>query len=372
MSMRKTIALSILAFGLGGLICAGPASAASKKLLAMGATQSSSSHYAYFVAIAKIMNTKVPDLNVSVVETGASVDNINRINKGDLDLGMTTIHLQYQANLGLGAWKGKPVKDQYVLWVYQPAPQNFVIREDSGVKTVQDLNGKPFNAGMRGSATESTVESICEALGIVPKYYRGGTDDTVVRHQGQSDRRVRQIRRGNEHASTPPHWISPPSPPSGSSGFPTRISPPSLAKYPYLSPIAIPKGVYKDSPAYKTFAMLIGVVAGKNISEELGYKIVKACMENFPDQVAAYPSVKGDEPPAAYLGDLQCPPASGRNQVLPGNRDEDPGKSDPQISEPLGIHEGPSFLTGAKATASRLVLGPGDCVMTLGGGFAHE
>ena len=32
--------------------------AASKKLLAMGATQSSSSHFAYFVAIAKIMNTQ--------------------------------------------------------------------------------------------------------------------------------------------------------------------------------------------------------------------------------------------------------------------------------------------------------------------------
>ena len=139
MSIKRTIVIAAFILGAGSLILAAPASAASRKLLAMGATQSSSSHYAYFVAIAKIMNTKVPDLNVSVVETGASVDNINRINKGDLDLGMTTIHLQYQANKGLGTWKGKPVKDQYVLWVYQPAPQNFVIREDSGVKTVADL-----------------------------------------------------------------------------------------------------------------------------------------------------------------------------------------------------------------------------------------
>src|SRR5512143_2037321 len=154
--------------------------AASKKLLAMGSTQSSSSHYAYFVAVAKIINARVPEVAISVVETGASVDNINRIKKGDLDMGMTTIHLQYQAYHGLDAWKDKPIKDQYVMWVYQPAPQNFVVREDSGVKTVYDLAGKPFNPGIRGSATEKTVEAILDALGVVPNFVRGGTEDAVA------------------------------------------------------------------------------------------------------------------------------------------------------------------------------------------------
>jgi len=100
---------------------------------------------------------------------------------------MTTIHLQYQAYHGMGPWEGKPIKDQYVMWVYQPAPQNFVIREDSGVKTVYDLAGKHFNPGMRGSATEKTVEAILDALGIVPELYRGGTEDTVA---GIKDKRL--------------------------------------------------------------------------------------------------------------------------------------------------------------------------------------
>jgi TRAP-type uncharacterized transport system substrate-binding protein len=53
--------------------------------------------------------------------------------------------------------------------------------------------------------------------------------------------------------------------------------------------------------------MLIGVVAGKNISEELGYKMVKASMENFPDQVAAYPSVKGVNLPQLTLETCNVP-----------------------------------------------------------------
>ena len=154
--MRKNtlilcLMLSLFVFN---VFSAGPGFAAAKKLLAMGSTQSSSSHYAYFVAVAKIINTYVPEVSINVVETGATVDNIKRIEKGQLDLGLTTIHVQYQAYNGMGPWKDKPIKDQYVLWVYQPAPQNFVVREDSGVKTVYDLAGKTFNPGMRGSATE--------------------------------------------------------------------------------------------------------------------------------------------------------------------------------------------------------------------------
>jgi len=290
---RVIIAVCIIAFlATATVFFPGKGWAASKKLLAMGTTQSSSSHYGYFVAVAKVINTKVPDVSISVVETGASVDNINRIKKGDLDLGMTTIHLQYQAYHGMGPWQDKPIKDQYVMWVYQPAPQNFVVREDSGVKTVYDLAGKHFNPGMRGSATEKTVEAILDALGVVPDFYRGGTEDTVA---GIKDKRLVGYAKSGAGVSTL----------DASSMDIATFAPIRLlnftaedikkvqAKYPYLSPINIPKGLYKDSPAYQTFAMLIGTVVKKDLSEELVYKMVKAACEGIDEQVAAYPSIKG-------------------------------------------------------------------------------
>lgn len=266
--------------------------AASKKLLAMGSTQSSSSHYAYFVAVAKVINERVPDVSISVVETGASVDNINRIKRGDLDLGMTTIHLQYQAYHGMGPWEGKPIKDQYVMWVYQPAPQNFVVREDSGVKTVYDLSGKPFNPGMRGSATEKTVEAILDALGVAPELYRGGTEDTVA---GIKDKRLVGYVKSGAGVSTLD--ASSMDIASFTSIRLLNFTPEEIkkvqTKYPYLSPISIPQGIYKDSPAYQTFAMLIGTVVKKDLSEDLVYRMVKAACEGIDEQVAAYPSIKG-------------------------------------------------------------------------------
>jgi TRAP transporter TAXI family solute receptor len=274
------------------MLMPGEGRAASKKLLAMGSTQSSSSHYAYFVAVAKVINTKVPDVSISVVETGASVDNINRIKKGDLDLGMTTVHLQYQAYHGMGPWKDKPIKDQYVMWVYQPAPQNFVVREDSGVKSVYDLAGKPFNPGIRGSATEKTVEAILDALAIVPEFYRGGTEDTVA---GIKDKRLVGYAKSGAGVSTLDASTM-----DIATFTPIRLlnfTPDDIkkvqSKYPYLSPIAIPKGIYKDAPAYQTFAMLIGTVVKKDLPEDLVYRMVKSACEGIDEQVAAYPSIKG-------------------------------------------------------------------------------
>ena len=306
--MKKGILVASLILGLCvfNLFSTDQGFAAGKKLLAMGSTQSSSSHYAYFVALAKIMNTYVSEVNINVVETGASVDNINRIKKGQLDLGMTTIHLQYQAYHGMGPWKDNPIKDQYVLWVYQPAPQNFVVREDSGVKSVYDLAGKAFNPGMRGSATEKTVEAILDALAVTPNFYRGGTDDTVA--SIKDNRIVGYVKSGAGVKSldastldiatfTPIRLI----------GFTDNDIAKVKAKYPYLSPVTVPKGIYKGSPAYKTFAMLIGVVASKNLPEDLVYKMVKASHEHFADQVAAYPSIKGDNLPELTLDTCTVP-----------------------------------------------------------------
>jgi uncharacterized protein len=292
-SFRVVIAVFFIAVITAGFVLIpGEGWAASKKLLAMGSTQSSSSHYAYFVAVAKVINTRVPDVNISVVETGASVDNINRIKKGDLDLGMTTIHLQYQAYHGMGPWQDKPIKDQYVMWVYQPAPQNFVVREDSGVKSVYDLAGKPFNPGIRGSATEKTVEAILDALGVVPEFYRGGTEDTVA---GIKDKRLVGYVKSGAGVSTLDASSM-----DIATFTPIRLlnfTPEDIkkvqAKYPYLSPISIPKGIYKDAPAFQTFAMLIGTVVKKDLSEDMVYKMVKAACEGFEEQVAAYPSIKG-------------------------------------------------------------------------------
>jgi TRAP transporter TAXI family solute receptor len=292
MYFRRTVIFCFaIALVVAGLISPVTISSASKKLLAVGSTQTSSSHYAYFVAFAKVINTKVPEVGLSVVETGATVDNINRMKKGELDMGMLTMHTNYEIYHGLGAWQGKPNTDQYMLWVYALAPSNYIVRQDSGVKTVSDLDGRSFNPGMRGSASEKTTEACLDALGIKPKYYRGGTDDTL---SGIKDNRlVGYVKSGAGFIIDASSMDLATFVPIRILGFSDQDIAKVQAKYPHFGSISVPKGMFKDSPAYKTFVLVNGVIAKKDLSEDLAYKMVKAVCENVDDQAAAFPSLKG-------------------------------------------------------------------------------
>jgi uncharacterized protein len=64
--------------------------AQTKKQVVIGATSSASSVFVYFVSLAKAINQYEPTLNATVVETGATVDNLRRMERGQIDVGLAT------------------------------------------------------------------------------------------------------------------------------------------------------------------------------------------------------------------------------------------------------------------------------------------
>ena len=147
---------------LGATLLAGPLAAQDKDLL-IGSTSASSSHYGYFVAVGQLINDKAEGLRASVVETGATMDNIRRMERGQVDLGLVTTNVAQHATAGTNEFEGR-AQDLTLLWVYTGAPQNVVMRADAGVTDLAGLDGVRFNPGIKGSATESTTEAVFETL----------------------------------------------------------------------------------------------------------------------------------------------------------------------------------------------------------------
>jgi len=137
-----------LALLLGG---GDPGEAQSKKRLAMGCAPSTVSHYPYCVGQARAINAGVPDVDVTVVETGASVDNLKRMQKNTIDYGLTTNEQVALAHKGDGVWKPTPFPEIRNLWYYSVSAVYVIVREDTGVKSIDELAGKKFAAGFRGS-----------------------------------------------------------------------------------------------------------------------------------------------------------------------------------------------------------------------------
>src|SRR5690606_31010890 len=146
--------------------------------LLIGSTSSSSSHYGYFVAVNQLINEYVEGVSASVAETGAAVDNLRRMSRNQIDMGLVTTNTGYQAWAGKGDYASRPV-DTRLLWVYTVAPQNVVVRQDAGVSSLAELDDVRLNPGITGSSTEATTEAVFDVLGITPDYVRGSTSDVV-------------------------------------------------------------------------------------------------------------------------------------------------------------------------------------------------
>ena len=293
--MKKSIPMIFLltaGFLLATVFSPADSAGARKKYILIGSTQTASSHYAYAVAATKAINKYVPEVNASVVETGASVDNVKRMRAGQLDIGsVVTGKVMYEAWKGLGTWKSMPTPDLRMLWVYTKSIDYYVVRQDSGVKKLEDIQGKKFNPGMRGSSTEATTKEVFKILGIQPEYHVGGTSDAVA---AIKDGRIAgYVKTGiglQLDASTLDVMTL------------TKIrlipmTPADVKKVkeviPYLPFFTVPAGAIKampTQPIYRSWGMVVCAVAMKSFPEDLAYKMVKAIIKGKNMIVAAFPA----------------------------------------------------------------------------------
>jgi len=155
-----------------------PASA-QKSTLTFGSTNATSSNYALAVAMSKAIKKELPNTNVTMIETGASVDNVRRMTKREIDFGLVMADTGMQALTGTGPFQGKAVEDLAVLYVHDIVTLQLVVRADSGVATLKDLQGKKFSAGIRGSGAELLTRQMFALMGIEPQWSPGSIQDAI-------------------------------------------------------------------------------------------------------------------------------------------------------------------------------------------------
>ncbi len=264
---------------------------AEKKMLTWGTTSSTSGLFSLFVMMSKIINDQVPEINVSVRSTGASVHNVKLFEKNEIDIGAIDTRTAWQASQGKGPFEGKAVPNLRLLHVitWNNAIQ-FVVSETSGIKNIYDLNGRTFTAGMLGSSTEMNATDIFNALGIHPKLRHSSYADAVEAMKNQmivgfgksvapdssilevmsamkirilslSDTEIEQIQKGV----------------SG------------------LSKIVLPSGIYPGIGEVKTVESQYCDFVTKDLPSEIGYKILKALWEKRKDIKNVNGAFIGDE-----------------------------------------------------------------------------
>ncbi len=147
--------------------------------IAFATTSSSSGWYSFFAGYASILNDETDIRNISVVETGGAGDSQRMTHAGQTPMDIANLLLAPQQIAGTGEWDGDANENIRLLTVTMTSPKVLVVRADSGIESIEDLNRATINPGGLGTATEDATVAVFEHLGIEPEWERAGMGDAA-------------------------------------------------------------------------------------------------------------------------------------------------------------------------------------------------
>ena len=120
--------------------------------------------------LSSLYNKKIENVNVSAVSSGGSVALMRLIRKGELEATFTHTLTAYDSWNGVGKFeKEGPYKGIRMMTGMYESVHHFVVREDSGIKSMSELAGKRVNVGSPGSGSAANSILILEGLGLYDK-----------------------------------------------------------------------------------------------------------------------------------------------------------------------------------------------------------
>lgn len=218
----------------------------------------------------------VPGLIAVAQSTNGTVDNIEGIRNGTLELALAQADIAYWAYHGTGPYADKgAVENLRAIAMLYKESFHLVARKDADITSVADLKGKTVSLGERGSGTLVDALTILDAYGlsesdVTARYLKPGASadallagriDAFFFIAGAPVTTIGALTAGGQARLIP------------IDGEPARRLADSL---PFLTAGAIPEGVYPGQPAVQTLNVGAVLVCDAKLSEDLVYGITQA------------------------------------------------------------------------------------------------
>ena len=145
------------------------AAPSSPERYSLGSGSSGGNFYLVGGGLATVINNTLPDyFVVTSEETGGSTANLTMIQNGDVEFGITMTSSLAEAVAGEADWTGGPMDKVRGLAPLYPSYLTIYTLADSGIKTLDDLNGKIVGFGSKGAAMDSVFREAFPAMGVNP------------------------------------------------------------------------------------------------------------------------------------------------------------------------------------------------------------
>jgi TRAP transporter TAXI family solute receptor len=276
--MLRRLSSSSAVVVLGLLLACGGASTGNRQFLSIGTGGTGGIYYPIGGAIASRLSARDSTRQYTAEVTGGSVENVNRLREGQIDLGFglaVTVYEAYHGGLDYDA----PFRNLRVVAPLYANMIHVLVPRGSSVESIGELAGARISVGAAGSGTEQVARQILEAYGL-------SLDDVEARYLTFSESAA-SLRDGAIDAAIisvgyPAAAVLEATTTGGARLLP--LDPDRIealrSEYPYYSSGVIPQGSYpgvsRDIP---TAAMMNWIVA----TEQLDSDVVETLLEVLRD-----------------------------------------------------------------------------------------
>jgi len=285
----------ILSLAVVMLSAAGAGIAAEKKL-SISTGPIGGSWYPIGGAVATVVGKYSPyTVDVTV---GGGITNIERVNKGEADIGLgnacSVVDAYYAQNY---PFEGTPRKNLANMLTFTSTTLQIAVRRDSGVKTIPDLKGKKFAAGKKSYTQRILFDHLLKAYGMsfddLGGEFRGGFSDSATMVK-------------DNHVAGMLVLTLVPAPVYTELAISTSIDIISLPEDTLKKVLSynkgyirktVPANTYKgvDYPA-ESFGTLGSFIVRRDLSDETVYNMTKALVEHLTELGEVHASLKGLTP----------------------------------------------------------------------------
>lgn len=279
-----------LSAALAVTLAIGAAPVAAQEQLSIATGGTGGVYYPYGGGMAEMIGRYIDGYSAVAEVTGASVENMGLIARGDSDIALVLADTAYAAFTGTGAFEGRQLGDSRALGSIYPNAVQIVALAGSGITGLADLRGKRVSVGAPGSGTEVSAQTLLAANGI--------TYDDIDEQRLNFNETADALRDGDIDAG---FWSVGPPTSSILNLATTRdilLIPlteaevaAALEAEPTFAPYALRAGIYDGvTDPVATISTPNVLVVDAGMDDDLAYAITAMVYEQVADLIAVHPA----------------------------------------------------------------------------------
>jgi TRAP transporter TAXI family solute receptor len=308
---HRVITVVVAIFVLVAGLASQRAHAGMDKFVALGTGSTSGVFYAVGQGICDLVNKRRAEDLVRCIgyRTGGSVFNIQSLISQELDMGMTSSELAYQAYKGEGTFAAVgAAKNLRTVASFYDTPISIMVKKEAEISSFEDFKGKRINIGNKGSGKRAVADLLFNAMkwsrtdfakvfelptGAAGKTFCKDKADILIDVLGHPSSFYKKMISQCGGKFIP---------------FSEKIVSSIIKAHPYFFSLRIPGHFYKDTPKeVLTFGSKAILVTRKEIHPKTVFSLLKSIYQNLESFRKKHPALRAITASSATLNGMAIP-----------------------------------------------------------------